>query len=74
MADKNESYVLESQDDKPLADKVIIRTVDIPTEERFTLKQLEDKITRIDEQIVGLEADKAKVQEKIDEATLAVTK
>ena len=37
MADLNETYVLETQDEKEFKDKVIIRTVDVPTEERFTI-------------------------------------
>ena len=71
--DKNEKYVLESQDEKDIKDKVIIRTVDVPTEERFTIKDLEERIDRIIEQKVSLDAEIAKIQEKIDEATAAVT-
>ena len=71
--DKNEKYVLESQDERDIKDKVIIRTVDVPTEERFTINDLEAKIARIEEQKTSLDADIAKIQEKIDEATVAIT-
>ena len=71
--DLNEKYVYETQDEKEVADKVIVRTFDAPQEERFTIKQLEEKIARIVEQKVSLDADIAKIQEKIDEATVALT-
>ena len=71
--DINETYVLESQDERDIKDKVIIRTVDVPTEERFTINDLEAKIARIEEQKTSLDADIAKIQEKIDEATVAIT-
>ena len=72
MADINEKYVLESQDEKDFKDKVIIRTVDVPIEEKFTIGDLKAKIARIEEQKASLDADIAKVQEKIDEATTAL--
>jgi len=73
MADLNEKYVYETQDEKEVADKVIVRTYDVTQEEKFTIKQLEEKIARIVEQKVSLDAEIAKVQEKIDEATVALT-
>ncbi len=73
MTDKNETYVYETQDDKATNEKIIVRTYDVPQEEKFSIAQLEAKIARIVEQKVGLDADIAKVQEKIDEATTALT-
>ena len=70
--DLNEKYTYESDEEKDIKDRVIVRTVDVPTEEKFTIKQLEEKIGRIEEQKVSLDADIAKVQEKIDEATTAL--
>jgi len=72
MTDKNETYVYETQDDKATNEKIIVRTYDVPQEEKFSIAQLEAKIARIVEQKVGLDADIAKVQEKIDEATTAL--
>ncbi len=73
MTDKNETYVYETQDEKPVEDKIIVRTFDVATEERFTIKQLQDKIVRIEEQKTNLDLNIAKIQEKIDEATEALT-
>jgi len=70
--DLNEKYTYESDEEKDVKDRVIVRTVDVPTEEKFTIKQLEEKIGRIEEQKVSLDADIAKIQEKIDEATTAL--
>jgi len=72
MTDKNETYVYETQDDKATNEKIIVKTYDVPQEEKFSIAQLEAKIARIVEQKVGLDADIAKVQEKIDEATTAL--
>ena len=72
MTDLNEKYTYESDEEKDVKDRVIVRTVDVPTEEKFTIKQLEEKIGRIEEQKVSLDADIAKIQEKIDEATTAL--
>ena len=72
MADLDEKYVYETQDEKEADEKVIVRTYNAPQEERFTIKQSEDKIARIEEQKIALDADKAKIQEKIDEATAAL--
>jgi len=73
MTDKNEKYVYESQEDKDTKDRVIVRTYDVPTEEKFTINQREEKIVRIEEQKASLDAEIAKIQEKIDEATTALT-
>jgi len=78
--DKNEKYAYETQDEKDTKDKVIVRTYDAPQEERFTIKQLEEKIDRIEEQKAdrieeqkaSLDNEIAKIQEKIDEATEAL--
>ena len=72
MADLNEQYVYETQDEKPTDEKVIVRTFDQPVEEKFTIKELEEKIVRIEEQKASLDAEIAKIQEKIDEATAAL--
>jgi len=72
MADLNEKYVYESQDEKPLDEKVIVRTFDAPQAETFTIKQLKEKIARIEKQKTNLDADIAVVQEKIDEAKTAL--
>ena len=72
MTDLNEKYTYESDEEKDIKDRVIVRTVDVPTEEKFTIKQLEDKIGRIEEQKVSLDAEIVKIQEKIDEATTAL--
>ena len=73
MTDKNEKYVYEETTITDVKDKPIVRTFDAPQTETFTIKQLEAKIARIEEQKVALDADIAKVQEKIDEATEALT-
>ena len=73
MIDLNEKHVYESQDEKRVDEEVIVRTFDTPQTETFTIKQLEEKIGRIEEQKASLDADIAKVQEKIDEATAALT-
>ena len=70
--DLNEKYVYETQDDKATNEKIIVRTYDVPQEEKFSIAQLEAKIARIVEQKTALDADIAKVQEKIDEATTAL--
>jgi len=74
--DINEKYVYESQDEKDVKEKVIVRTFDTPTEEKFTIKELEEKIARIEEgrdaYVAERNAEIEAVQEKIDEATLAL--
>ena len=76
MTDLNEKYVYESQDEKDVKEKVIVRTLDTPTEEKFTIKELEEKIVRIEEgrdaYVAERNAEIEAVQEKIDEATLAL--
>ena len=74
MAD---NYVYEETtitDDK---EKPIIRTYSTSQEEKFTIKELEEKIVRIEEGIdayvIEREAEIDAVQEKIDEATAALT-
>lgn len=74
VVDKNEAYVYEETTITDPKDKPIVRTYDTPQEEKFTIKQLEEKIARIEEQKAGLDVDIAKVQEKIDEAQLALVK
>ena len=71
--DINETYVYEATTVTDVKDKPIVRTYDVQQEERFTIKELEEKIARIEEQKVSLDAEIAKIQEKIDEATAAVT-
>jgi len=68
MPDKNEVYAYDVDEEK-----TIIRTYDAPQEERFTIKQLEEKIARIEEQKANLDLDITKIQEKIDEATAALS-
>ena len=72
MADLNEKYVYEETTITDVKDKPIIRTFDVPQEEKFTIKQLEEKIARIEEQKANLDLEIAKIQEKIDEATAAL--
>jgi len=70
--DKNEKYVYEETTITDVKDKPIVRTFDVPQTETFTIKQLEEKIVRIQEQKASLDADIAVVQEKIDEANAAL--
>ena len=70
--DLNETYVYSSEEAKDTKDREIVRTVDVPTEERFTINQLEAKIVRIEEQKASLDTEIAKIQAKIDEATTAL--
>ena len=69
MVDKNIKYILQSQDTNDLKDKVIIRTADVSQEERFTIGELENRIAGIEIQKASLDAEKAKIQKKIAEAT-----
>jgi len=68
-----DKYVYESQDEKPLDEKVIVKTFSLAQEEKFTIKQLEDKIVRIEEQKDNLDLEIVKTQAKIDEATAALS-
>ena len=71
--DTNETYVYESEVTKDVKDRKIVRSYDKSVvDESFTINELEAKIVRIEEQKAGLDADIAKVQEKIDEATTAL--
>ena len=72
MADLNEKYVYEETTITDVKDKPIVRTYDAPQTEKFTIKQLEEKIARIEEQKANLDLEIAKVQAKIDEATAAL--
>ena len=72
MTDINEKYVYEATTITDVKEKPIVRTFDAPQTEIFTIKQLEEKIARIQDQKTSLDADIAKVQEKIDEATAAL--
>ena len=72
MSDLNEKYVYEETTITDVKDKPIVRTFDAPQTETFTIKQLEEKIARIEEQKTSLDVDIAKIQEKIDEANAAL--
>ena len=74
MSDLNEKYVYEETTITDVKDKPIVRTFDAPQTETFTIKQLEEKIARIEERKASLDVDIAKVQAKIDEATAALAK
>jgi len=76
MVDKNEKYVYEETTITDVKDKPIIRTYDAPQTETFTIKQLEEKIARIEEgrdaYVAERNAEIAAAQTKIDEATAAL--
>jgi len=72
--DKNEKYVYEETTITDVKDKPIVRTFDAPQTETFTIKQLEEKIVRIEEQKASLDVEIVKIQEKIDEANVALAK
>ena len=73
MADQ---YVYEETTITDVKDKPIIRTYSTSQEEKFTIKQLEEKIVRIEEDRDAYVAERNKeivaVQEKIDEAIAAL--
>jgi len=76
--DTNETYVYESEVTKDVKDRKIVRSYDkAVVDEAFTINELEAKIVRIvknkTDTIASLDADIAKVQAKIDEATVALT-
>ena len=78
MADKNETYIFESEEEKDIKDRKIIRSYDKPTvDEPFTINELEAKKARVEQNkldtIASLDAEIAKIQKKIDEATTALT-
>ena len=74
--DINETYVFEATTITDVKDKPIVRTFDVPQEEKFTIKELEEKIVRIEEgrdaYVAERNAEIAAVQAKIDEATAAL--
>ena len=72
--DLNEKYVYEETTITDVKDKPIVRTFDAPQTETFTIKQLEEKIVRIEEQKASLDVEIVKIQEKIDEANVALAK
>ena len=73
MTDINEKYVYEATTITDVKEKPIVRTYDAPQTETFTIKQLEEKIARMETQKDSIDVEIAKVQEKIDEATTALT-
>jgi len=75
--DTNEKYVYESEVTKDVKDRKIVRSYDkAVVEESFTINELEAKIARIVKNktytIASLDAEIAKFQEKIGEATEAL--
>ncbi len=73
MADQ---YVYEETTITDVKDKPIVRTYSTSQEEKFTIKELEEKIVRIEEGRDAYVAERNKeiadVQAKIDEATSAL--
>ena len=78
MTDINEKYVFEETTVTDVKEKPIVRTYDVQQEEKFTIKELEEKIARIEEgrdaYVAERNAEIEAIQAKIDEATAAVTK
>ena len=76
MTDINETYVFEETTITDVKDKPIVRTYDVQQEDKFTIKELEEKIVRItegrDAYVAERNAEIAAVQAKIDEATAAL--
>ena len=76
MTDINEKYVFEETTITEVKDKPIVRTYAVQQEEKFTIKELEEKIARIEEgrdaYVAERNAEIAAVQAKIDEATTAL--
>ena len=70
--DINEKYVYEETTITDVKEKPIVRTFDVKQSETFTIKELEAKIARIEEQKANLDTEITKVQDKIDEATTAL--
>lgn len=54
-------------------DKKITRAYTESVEEVFTIRQLEEQITNIDNSISRMNADKAELQAKIDSANTAIS-
>jgi len=76
MTDINEKYVYEATTVTDVKEKPIVRTFDVQQSEKFTIKELEEKIARIEEgrdaYVAERNAEIAEVQAKIDEATEAL--
>ena len=74
--DINEKYVYEATTVTDEKEKPIVRTYAVQQEEKFTIKELEEKIARIEEgrdaYVAERNAEIADVQAKIDEATAAL--
>ena len=74
--DINEKYVYEETTITDVKEKPIVRTYDVQQSEKFTIKELEEKIARIEEgrdaYVAERNAEIAEVQAKIDEATEAL--
>jgi hypothetical protein len=76
MTDINEKYVYEATTVTDVKEKPIVRTYAVQQEEKFTIKELEEKIARIEEgrdaYVAERNAEIAAVQAKIDKATTAL--
>ena len=74
--DINEKYVFEATTITDEKEKPIVRTFDVQQEEKFTIKELEEKIARIEEgrdsYVAERNAEIEAIQAKIDEATAAL--
>ena len=74
--DINEKYVFEATTVTDEKEKPIVRTYAVQQEEKFTIKELEEKIARIEEgrdaYVAERNAEIDAVQAKIDEAKLAL--
>ena len=74
--DINEKYVFEATTVTDEKEKPIVRTYAVQQEEKFTIKELEEKIARIEEgrdaYVAERNAEIDAVQAKIDEATAAL--
>ena len=77
MTDINEKYVYEATTVTDVKEKPIVRTFDVQQEEKFTIKELEEKIARIEEgrdaYVAERNAEIAAIQAKIDEAKVALS-
>ena len=78
MTDLNEKYVFEETTVTDVKEKPIVRTYDVQQEEKFTIKELEEKIARIEEgrdaYVAERNAEIEAIQAKIDEATAILVK
>ena len=74
--DINEKYVFEATTITDEKEKPIVRTYAVQQEEKFTIKELEEKIARIEEgrdsYVAERNAEIEAIQAKIDEATTAL--